>query len=100
MKETNKGKALLVEDEEKVRKFMASLLHSFGYDVAACEDGRHGYYAAVESISKKTPYACIITDVIMPEMSGPQMILSLREYNKNSDPYPVVFMSGNIPEED
>lgn len=64
---------LLVEDDEPTRKILAKLLAQHGYKVAEASNGR----AAMDQI-QHTPTELVITDMMMPEMDGMEMIVSLR----------------------
>ena len=62
---------LLVEDEMQILELAAKQLSKLGYRVLAASDGRH----AVE-LSKANPATIdlIVSDVIMPEMNGPEAV--------------------------
>jgi PAS domain S-box-containing protein len=68
---------LLVEDDEAVRKLSCLALESRGYDVLAAETGEQ----ALEFLSIIGPnyIDLVVTDVVMPGMSGAQMIAKLSE---------------------
>ena len=58
----------IVDDDESVREALTSLMSSLGYEAVA-------YSSAAEFIESadRGRTACIITDVNMPGMSGPQL---------------------------
>jgi PAS domain S-box-containing protein len=58
---------LLVEDEESVRKFTKTLLENNGYTVIGASGGTEAL-ATMES--QKSKVALLVTDVVMPQMSG------------------------------
>jgi PAS domain S-box-containing protein len=61
---------LLVEDEEIVRRYAQTILRNNGYTVIAASGGS----AALEAIeSKKCRVALLVTDVVMPQMSGREL---------------------------
>ncbi|MFP3027639.1 MAG: ATP-binding protein, partial [Wolbachia sp.] len=65
------GIILLIEDEDSVREFIAKALKRKGFDVIEASIGSE----ALEIISKKSQHIdLIITDVIMPEVSGPEIV--------------------------
>ncbi len=66
---------LLVEDQERIRLAGQQVLESLGYRVLTAVDGREGLdvYRAAERVD------LIITDVVMPEMGGREMIRELRK---------------------
>ena len=65
---------LLVEDEEALRDVAAILLEAAGYKVLKAENAR----VALE-LSRTQEIDLVITDVIMPNMSGPELCSRIRE---------------------
>jgi two-component system cell cycle sensor histidine kinase/response regulator CckA len=65
---------LLVEDEEALRRLSQQILELAGYTVLVAQDGE-------EAVQMVTQYAGVIdlllTDVVMPRMSGPQAVEQL-----------------------
>lgn len=79
---------LVVEDEEGLRKLMASLLSQLGYTVTLAANGGEALLLVEEKGLKPD---MVITDVIMPNMSGKVLIDRLRR----DDPHlKALFMSG------
>jgi signal transduction histidine kinase len=60
---------LLVEDEPQLREITARTLERQGYRVRAVENGQE----AVAVLEGDTPVALLLTDVVMPGMSGLQL---------------------------
>jgi CheY-like chemotaxis protein len=61
------GSVLLVEDEPSVRDMTTRILERAGYIVTPFEDGR----AAISEVERRlVPFDVLVTDVIMPGMSG------------------------------
>ncbi|MFC1816346.1 PAS domain S-box protein [Thermodesulfobacteriota bacterium] len=79
---------LLVEDEESVRKMVKKALESFGYSVLVAQEGD-------EAISLFKLYQdqiqLVITDVVMPIMSGPELIVVLQSLKADIK---TIYMSG------
>lgn len=68
-------KILLVEDDEAVRQFTLLALDSLGYRVLPAKDGP----SALELLQREpTAIDLLVTDVVMPEMSGPLLAEMLR----------------------
>jgi PAS domain S-box-containing protein len=65
---------LLAEDEESVRRFTQTLLENNGYTVIAAEGGKEAL-AILES--KKCEIDLVVTDVVMPHMSGKDLAQKL-----------------------
>jgi PAS domain S-box-containing protein len=85
---------LLVEDEEPVRRVAARCLERAGYRVLAVADGEDAL-----RIAAATPQIdLLLTDVVMPGMSGPRLADHLRAARPA---LPVLFISGfsrDLPE--
>jgi two-component system cell cycle sensor histidine kinase/response regulator CckA len=84
------GTLLLLEDDDLVRRFAARTLTDAGYDVLDCANPTEG----LEVWSRRGhSIRALVTDVVMPVMSGPALATRLR----GSVPdLPVVFISGHI----
>jgi CheY-like chemotaxis protein len=80
-------RVLVVEDEEAVRLLVAKALREQGYDVVEALDADE----ALDIVSQQRPLDIMITDVVMPRMSGPQ--LAERLLMERPD-LKVLFMSG------
>jgi CheY-like chemotaxis protein len=78
---------LVVEDDPAVRKLTVIMLRQRGYDVQEANNA----FEALELIRKNLQFALVITDVIMPQMSGKE----LYDQIKNQLPQTrVLLMSG------
>jgi signal transduction histidine kinase/CheY-like chemotaxis protein/streptogramin lyase len=79
---------LVVEDEPAVRQVATRTLQHLGYEVVEAVDG-------VDALEKwaadRTRFDLVLTDVVMPRMSGVDLARALR--NQRAD-LPLVFMSG------
>jgi CheY-like chemotaxis protein len=79
---------LLVEDEEGVRNLVSNMLREQGYRVYEAEHGSH----ALEVFAKHgNEIQLLLTDVIMPKMSGRELAQRL---TAKSPTLKVVYMSG------
>ena len=65
---------LVVDDEESVRKFVDRVLRNAGYDTATAADGPE----AIDVAMRIAP-AILVTDVMMPQMSGDELARRLRQ---------------------
>ena len=79
---------LLVEDEEGVRSLVSSMLRTQGYQVYEAE---HGWQALEVFAKHASEIQLLLTDVIMPKMSGRELAERLVA---KSPALKVVFMSG------
>ena len=67
---------LLVEDEPSVRRATTRVLETFGYAVATAADG----VEALEYLKSDQPKpALVISDIVMPRVSGPDMLRRICE---------------------
>lgn len=76
---------LLVEDEEKVARFIRVGLKAERFAIDTARDGRTGLQLALIN-----PYDLLIVDLMLPELNGTELIRQLRK--KNSD-VPVVVLT-------
>jgi two-component system, cell cycle sensor histidine kinase and response regulator CckA len=79
---------LVVEDAEPIRKMVCSMLRGSGYGVKEAADGAE---ALVVLERKCESVHLVLTDVIMPEMSGAELA---RHLARDCPDLPVIFMSG------
>jgi CheY-like chemotaxis protein len=82
---------MVVEDEAMVRDMTSHFLERAGYQVLAVEDGA----AALAAAKLAQPFDVLVTDVIMPNMSGIELAVRMM------DDYPsmgVVLLSGYTAE--
>jgi DNA-binding response OmpR family regulator len=77
---TSLGKILLVEDEECVRHSLALALSTSGYHVLAASDGIKGLAWVMVSQRFTDRFDLIITDVMMPMMSGITLLGKLAQF--------------------
>jgi PAS domain S-box-containing protein len=79
---------LLVEDDAPVRALLSSVLKRHGYNVLVASGPKEALTTAARHMG---PLDLVLSDVIMPEMSGPEMVALLR----NIRPEPaVLYLSG------
>ena len=69
-----KRRILLFEDERAVRDALAEHLILEGFDVETAPDGRKGL-----KLFQETSSELVITDILMPEVDGLEVIRSLRK---------------------
>ncbi|QRN93642.1 sigma-54-dependent Fis family transcriptional regulator [Archangium violaceum] len=83
---------LVVDDEEQVRTFLAELLGSSGYQVRCASNGAQ----ALEMLAGGS-FDVVLLDVMMPEMSGLEV---LRRYRASGGNAPVIVLSALSGAED
>jgi PAS domain S-box-containing protein len=67
---------LVAEDEDGVRELLRKVLTEFGYSVLTARHGRDALLAAAERAGR---IDLLVTDVVMPEMSGRELAETLRD---------------------
>jgi PAS domain S-box-containing protein len=85
------GVVLLVEDEDGVRRVARRALELHGFRVIEASNGTQ----ALDHASREPAIALLLTDVMMPEMLGPDLVSQLRELRPD---VPVLYMSGHAEE--
>lgn len=76
----DKAKILVVDDEESMCKFMEIMLKKEGYFVSTSQDGS----TALERV-KSEDYDLVIADLMMPEMSGLELLSRVKSVNPDLD---------------
>lgn len=66
---------LIIEDDPTVRENLEEILKFKGFSVLSAHDGRSGF-----EIAKRKEPELIISDIMMPEMDGYQVLKSIRQY--------------------
>jgi YesN/AraC family two-component response regulator len=77
---------LLIEDDNCVRQLLHQTLEKAGYDVIPASDGDEGM-----DLFRSNKPDLVITDIVMPQKEGLQMILELRRHDPDTK---VIAMSG------
>ena len=85
------ARILLVEDDPRVRTATVGALEDLGYDPVACASG-----AEAIDLFKAHEFDLVISDVIMPEMTGPELIRHLKA--TESREFAVLFVTGYVGE--
>ncbi len=89
---TGHERILLVEDEDNVRAFSARALRATGYEVFEADSGEEAL-DVLDDIGGQIDL--MVSDVVMPEMDGPALLLKVREKLPNLK---VIFVSGYAEE--
>jgi CheY-like chemotaxis protein len=85
------ARILLVEDDPRVRTATVDALEDLDYEPVACGSGEEAIRLFHEHV-----FDLVITDVIMPEMTGPELIRYLK-LNSPRD-FAVLFVTGYVGE--
>lgn len=79
---------LLAEDDRSLRRYLEVVLRRAGYEVVAAADGLEAMKAALSGT-----FHAVVTDALMPHLSGQELCRFLRAHPKLSS-LPVVLLSG------
>jgi DNA-binding response OmpR family regulator len=80
---------LLLEDNEAYRTLLTEVLTRAGFEVCAAADGRR-----VAETLRQRSIDLVITDLVMPERDGIEIITDLRYSHPR---LPVIAISGDVP---
>ncbi|GGN61308.1 hypothetical protein GCM10010112_18340 [Actinoplanes lobatus] len=81
------GRVLIVEDQPDVAQLVRRLIEPAGYEIAVATDA----LMAVTEVASGARPDLLITDVVMPTMTGPELAGALRTHQPD---LPVLYMSG------
>lgn len=95
LKNLNTRRALVVEDNGHVAHMLEFILQRAGYDVIVAANGRDAQ-SAIENIQ---PVDVILLDLMLPYVSGYQLITDIRD-NAAWRYVPIVVVSGKVLEDD
>ncbi|MBE6041118.1 MAG: response regulator transcription factor, partial [Clostridiales bacterium] len=77
-------KILIVEDEEKITRFIELELQHEGYEVTKCGDGRTGL-----ELAEGGDFSLVLLDIMLPGLNGLEVLRRLR---RSSD-VPVIMLT-------
>jgi DNA-binding NtrC family response regulator len=73
MESNQSARILIIDDEVQIREMLGQMLTREGYEVVHAPNGKEGM-----RVCRQQAIDLIITDIIMPEKDGIEMILELR----------------------
>jgi CheY-like chemotaxis protein len=85
---TDPARVLLVEDNEPMRVATQEMLETLGHTVLVAADGERALHRLTDD---DEPVGLLVTDVVMPGMSGKELLDRIREHH---GPVPCLFISG------
>jgi signal transduction histidine kinase/ActR/RegA family two-component response regulator len=91
--EVDKPEVMIVDDNADMRKYIAGAISDI-YKVVLAENGR----VALDLLIKGARPALIISDVIMPEIGGYDLVSAIKN-NKKFDHIPIILLSARSGEE-
>ena len=81
---------LVAEDSNLSRKMVVKALQAQNYDVIQARNGKEAWQLFVE---RESEIVCVVSDNLMPEMSGVELLAAIRERNSEM---PVIMASADI----
>jgi CheY-like chemotaxis protein len=83
------NRVLVIDDEAVLRGLLQDMLAACGYDADVAESGAAGL-----ARFQAERYQAVITDLLMPEMNGFEVVAALRTINPA---VPVIMLTGSAP---
>ena len=77
---------LVIDDDDTLRAILKRLFYTAGYEVAVAEDGMAGI-----RIQQIEPFDLVMTDLVMPEKEGLEVIMEIRKKYPDTK---IIAMSG------
>jgi DNA-binding response OmpR family regulator len=74
---------LIVEDSKTMRFYLRDLLKKEGYLIETASNGKEALEVIEENQKLNNAFNIVITDVIMPEMDGLELLQRVKEINRN-----------------
>jgi len=91
--QTSTGKILIVDDNRDLRSYLRRVLNQAGYSVISAHNGAHGYAQAQEHRPD-----LIVTDLMMPQVSGLDLIALIRA-DVDLSGIPIILLTAKANEE-
>ena len=85
------AKILIAEDETVSQKFAKKIVEKSGHSVYISPNGKHAY----ETLKVNQDFKLLITDFVMPEMDGRELVIAVRNDLKYKE-LPIIIMSAYI----
>jgi two-component system NtrC family sensor kinase len=87
-------KVLIADDDGVSRKLLQGYLQKWGYEVVVATDGAEAW-----TLFQQGDFPLVITDWMMPEMDGPELIKKIRAADRPHYVY-AILLSGRSQKED
>jgi EAL domain-containing protein (putative c-di-GMP-specific phosphodiesterase class I) len=81
------GRALVVDDDAQIRKDMSRVLQTLGFAVDTASNGREA-----TDLLKQQSFDVVVSDIDMPEMTGLDLLRTIRQYDLD---VPLLLVTGN-----
>src|SRR5467141_3322602 len=80
------ARILVIDDDDQIRRMLRMMLEMKGHEVLEASNGKEGL-----RLHRATPAELAITDMLMPEMDGVELMLALR---REAPRLKIIAMSG------
>ncbi|MCJ2165070.1 MULTISPECIES: response regulator [unclassified Pseudodesulfovibrio] len=85
------AKILIAEDDRISQKLAVKIVEELGHTAFVSPHGKHAY----ETLLASNDFDLLLTDIMMPEMDGQQLIQTLRG-DQQFDSLPIIIMSAVV----
>ncbi len=85
------AKILIAEDDRISQKLAVKIVEELGHTAFVSPHGKHAY----EALTACNDFALLLTDIMMPEMDGQQLIRTIRGDQQFMD-LPIIIMSAVV----
>jgi len=85
------AKILIAEDDRISQKLAAKIVEELGHTAFVSPHGKHAY----EALTASNDFDLLLTDIMMPEMDGQQLIQTMRGNQQFAD-FPIIIMSAVV----
>ncbi len=75
-KEQQKGRILVVDDEQSLRIILSQVLNEEGYEVTVAQNGEEGL-----ELFRQDPFPVVFTDIVMGNMNGLELLQAVKQIN-------------------
>jgi len=83
------AQVIVIDDDIDMRNLMVRILETQGYVILQAENGRQG----LKLIRENPELDLVITDLVMPDLEGIELIRELHAYKKD---LPILAISGGV----
>lgn len=77
-------KSLIVDDDFFSRRILQTILSGYG-ECHVAVDGKEALFAFKQALAEEVPYDVICLDIMMPEMTGQEVLKEIREIETNKN---------------
>ena len=92
-------RVLIVDDEVNIAETLREFVEEDGYDVTTVNNGKKAIEAYERALKKDQPFHMILLDIVMPRMSGLEVLDMIRQDEKSrqvspEEKVPIIMLSG------